>query len=67
MNSKKWYASKTLWGAALASVAGLAGLFGYTVSPDDVANIEQAAVSIVSIVGGLVAAYGRIAATKAIK
>ena len=67
MNSKKWYASKTLWGAALAAVAGLAGLFGYTVSPDEVANIEQAAVSIVSIVGGLVAAYGRIAATKAIK
>ena len=64
---KKWYASKTLFGAALASAAGIAGLLGYTVSPDEVANIEGALVSIVSIVGGLIAAYGRIKATKEIK
>jgi uncharacterized membrane protein len=64
---KKWYASKTLFGAALASAAGIAGLLGYTVSPDEVANIEGALVSIISIVGGLLAAYGRIKATKEIK
>jgi uncharacterized membrane protein len=64
---KKWYTSKTLFGAALASAAGIAGLLGYTVSPDEVANVEGALVSIISIVGGLIAAYGRIKATKEIK
>ena len=32
---KSWYASTTIWGGAVAAVAGLAGIFGYTISPAD--------------------------------
>lgn len=67
MQSKSWFASKTMWGAILATLAGFAGVLGYTVSPEDIAGIEQAVVSLISIVGGLVAAWGRITASKPIK
>ncbi len=64
---KSWYASKTMWGSILALLAGIAGLFGYAVSPEDIASIEQAIISLASVIGGLVAAYGRIKASKPIK
>ena len=66
-DTKAWYESKSVWGGLLAVVAGIAGVFGYAVSPEDQAVLAEAAVSIVSVAGGLLAVFGRIKASKAIK
>lgn len=64
---KEWYKSKAVWGGLLAVVAGIAGVFGYTVSAEDQSILAEAAVSAVSVVGGLLAVFGRIKASKGIK
>lgn len=72
-DSKPWYQSRTILGGAVAAVAGGAQLIGYTITPaDQVALVDAAtqigmlATSVVSLVGGAVAIWGRIVASKAI-
>lgn len=60
------FASRTVWGGLLALLAGLAGLFGYTVTPEDTATLTELLASVGSAVGGIVAIYGRIRASKRI-
>lgn len=64
--NKKWYLSKGVWGGLVAALAGLAGLFGYAVSPDDQVALADAIPSAISAVGGLIAVLGRIKANKKI-
>ncbi len=59
--------SKTFWGAAAAIAAGALGLGHYTLSPADAAHAVDLIVSIVSGVGGLIAIYGRVVASKRIR
>lgn len=63
---KSLFASRTVWGGILALLAGLAGLFGYTVTPEDTATLTELLASVGSAVGGIVAIYGRIRASKRI-
>ncbi|MBX3524569.1 MAG: hypothetical protein KF904_00020 [Rhodoblastus sp.] len=70
---KSWYASTTIWGGAVAAVAGLAGIFGYTISPADQAALSDSIGQIVTLVtsvsalgGGLLAIWGRVRASKTI-
>ena len=65
-NYKGMLQSKTVWGGLLAVLAGVAGLLGYTVTATDLSSIGDAITSVVSMVGGLIAIYGRIKATKKI-
>lgn len=72
-NQEPWYLSRVTWGAILAAVAGLAGIFGYSFSAEDqqywMDNIDQMvqlASSVVALVGGTLAWYGRWRAKKAI-
>lgn len=69
--SKSALSSVTVWGAGVALVAGAAQLVGYTISPTDqaaIVNLIQNGVtlyaSIASVVGGALAIWGRIRATK---
>lgn len=65
--TKSWYMSKTVWGGLIAVVAGAAGAFGYTIAPDDQAQIVDAVVAAATVVGGLLAVFGRVKASKAVK
>lgn len=67
-NSKPWYESKTIWGAALAVVSGFVPVVSTVLS---VPGVHDGAVDLLtglgSAVGGAVAAYGRMRATKEIQ
>lgn len=65
--TKPWYMSKTVWGGLIAVAAGAAGAFGYTIAPDDQAQIVDAVVAVATVVGGLLAVFGRVKASKAVK
>ena len=66
-SSKAWYTSKSVIGGLVAVLAGAAGLLGYQVAEADQAQIVDAVIAVSSVVGGLIAVYGRVTATKAIK
>ena len=65
--TKSWYMSKTVWGGLIAVAAGAAGAFGYTIAPDDQAQIVDAVVVAATVVGGLLSVFGRVKASKAVK
>jgi hypothetical protein len=64
--SKSWIRSKTIWGGAVAVLAGALGLFDYTITPPDQAELSQLLESLASTGGGLLAIVGRIVASKRI-
>jgi hypothetical protein len=64
--TKPIWKSKGVWGGAIAVLAAFAGLAGYAVTPDRQAQILEAGALIASGVGGLVAVWGRVVATKRI-
>jgi multidrug resistance efflux pump len=65
-DTKGIFASKTVWGGVVALLAGGTAIFGYSVSETDQASLVEAVSGIASAVGGLIAIYGRVTATKAI-
>ena len=65
-DTKSIFASKGVWGGAIAVLAALAGLFGYVVSPEQQAQIVETVALVASGIGGLVSLWGRIAATRRI-
>ncbi len=64
---KQWYLSKTVWGALLALGASVLQFTGIQIGAADQSAIADSAVSIAGAVGGLIAIYGRLTATSAIK
>lgn len=74
LNSTKGaLASVGVWGGIIAVLAGGAGIFGYTVSAEDVTALSEYAQQIYLLVtgvggmiGGLAAIWGRIRASKKI-
>lgn len=66
-DAKQWYYSKTIWGALLAIGASALQMKGLQIAPADQATLVDSAVSIAGAVGGLLAVYGRISASAAIK
>jgi hypothetical protein len=67
MEGKSWYMSKSIVGGYVATVCGVAQLFGIVVGPEDQATIAAAVVGIATAIGGVMAVYGRYTATKPIK
>lgn len=63
---KSVLASKTVWGGILAVLAAVAGFLGYTVTPADQVALMEIGAAVVGAVGGVLAIYGRIVATKRI-
>lgn len=64
---KPWYLSKTIIGAVITVLALVAGVFGYGIGAEDQAALADYAVTIGGVVGGLLAIYGRVKASKEIK
>jgi len=64
---KPWYQSKTIIGAVITVLALVAGVFGYGIGAEDQAALADYAVTLGGVVGGLLAIYGRVKASKDIK
>lgn len=63
---KGMFASKTVWGGIVALLAGVLGLLGYTVNAADQATLIEMATAVAASVGGVIAIYGRVKASKKI-
>jgi uncharacterized membrane-anchored protein len=59
--------SRAFWGGLVAVLSGVAGMIGYTVDADTQEGVVGLIMAIVGGVGGLLAIYGRVKATKKIK
>lgn len=58
-NAEPWYQSRVTIGAIVSIGAGVCGLLGLAVSPQDVETIVAVATAAGTLVGGLVTLYGR--------
>jgi len=58
--------SKTFWGAIIALCGSALSLWHYTLTPADATQATDLVSGIATAVGGLVAIYGRVVATKKI-
>ncbi|WP_322895195.1 MULTISPECIES: hypothetical protein [unclassified Yoonia] len=58
--------SKAIWGGVVAVGGGVAGFFGYSMSPEDTVQLPVLLASIASSVGGVLAIFGRIKADRKI-
>lgn len=63
---KSLLASKTFWGGFIAVLAGVLGFFGYQILPEDQAALVDAGAAVAASVGGVIAIWGRIKASKKI-
>jgi hypothetical protein len=59
--------SKTFWGAIVALAGSALTLGRYTLTPADAAQAVDLLSSMAGAVGGLIAIYGRVVATKKIR
>ncbi|TPW29436.1 hypothetical protein FJU08_13955 [Martelella alba] len=64
---KKWYLSKTVWGAMITILASLAKIGGVDVDAGIQTEILNSVMALVTAGGGLLALFGRISATKSLK
>jgi branched-subunit amino acid ABC-type transport system permease component len=67
IHSKSLFRSKTIWGGIVALLAGVAGVAGYTVTPQEQQALEVLLTSLASAFGGVGAIYGRIVAQEKIQ
>ena len=63
---KNIFSSKTFWGGAIAVLAGVLGVFGYTLAADDQVALIDGGAAVAAAVGGVIAIWGRIRASKRI-
>ena len=65
-NFKGVLSSKGVWGGVIVVLSALLGMFGYTIGLEDQQALTDAVSQIGAMVGGLLAIYGRVTATKRI-
>ena len=63
---KNIFASKTVWGGIIAVAGGILGLFGYEIGGVDKGALVEHGAAIATSVGGAVAIWGRVKASKLI-
>lgn len=63
-DTKKWYQSKGIIGGIVTILAVALGAFGYQLAPEDQTQLIEAVSAIGGVIGGLLAIWGRMAATK---
>ncbi len=59
---KNWYQSKTVWGALVVILSALLRAGGYEFGEAEAAQLTDAAATIATAIGGLLALYGRLTA-----
>ena len=64
---KAWYQSKTVWGALIAVLAPLFQVVGLNLPAGFETELAQGLATVAGAVGGLIALYGRLSATSAIR
>ena len=64
---KHWYHSKTIWGALISVGASVLHATGFDIPAGDQGQIVDSIVNIAGAVGGLLAVYGRLTASSAIR
>ena len=65
-NFKGVLSSKGVWGGVIVVLSALLGMFGYKIGLEDQQALTDAVSQLGAMVGGLLAIYGRITATKRI-
>jgi hypothetical protein len=59
---KCWYQSRAMWGGLVALGGGIAGLYGYNITPEDQKTLIELLTALSAAIGGVVAIVGRIRA-----
>ena len=65
-NFKGVLASKGVWGGLIVVLSALLGMFGYQIGLEDQQALVDAVSQLGAMIGGVLAIYGRITATKRI-
>lgn len=63
---KPWYQSRVIWGGIISILAPIAGFLGVEIAPDVASDIATLAATAGGLVGGGLAIWGRLRATKPI-
>ncbi|MBO0128288.1 hypothetical protein [Agrobacterium sp. OT33] len=66
-NTKAWYQSRTIWGALIAVFAPLFSIAGLDLPAGLHGELAEGLVAVAGGIGGLIALYGRLSATRAIR
>ncbi|KJF69499.1 MULTISPECIES: hypothetical protein [Rhizobium] len=65
--TKPWYQSRTIWGALIAVFAPLFSIAGLNLPAGLQGELAEGLVTVAGGIGGLIALYGRLSATRAIR
>ena len=60
---KSWYQSRTVWASIVTVVAGVAGALGMPIDSGQQGMIVEVALHAVTALSGIIALFGRFAAT----
>ncbi|MQB36137.1 hypothetical protein DXT97_04805 [Agrobacterium tumefaciens] len=66
-STKAWYQSRTIWGALVAVFAPLFSIAGLELPAGLQGELADGLVTVAGGIGGLIALYGRLSATSAIR
>jgi hypothetical protein len=64
--TKSWLASRTVWGGVVAVLAAVGGLVGLPIDNEMHGQLTDALLAVAAGVGGVVAIWGRVTASKKI-
>ncbi len=64
--TKNPLASAGIWGGLVSAGSGIAGLWGYSVTPEMQGDIVMLLNSLAAVIGGVIAVWGRYKATRKI-
>lgn len=65
--TKPWYFSRTVWGALVAIAASVGGAFGIMLGDVEQSTLTDAILQIVGAIGAVIALYGRLSASQALR
>lgn len=66
-DTQRWYQSRAVMSGIAAVIAGVLGLFGYSMTPGDQESLIALVTAIGAVLSGSTAVYYRIKATKQIR
>jgi hypothetical protein len=66
IQTKPWYLSRTIWASLVGILLSLGGLFGLSVEEVDGVGLTDSLVQAATAIAGVLALFGRLAATRKI-